>query len=719
MDYLELRSDLANTEAVATRSFELLHCIARFVNEQNTHNEGRDLVIRALAVADTFSETEREILASLVRSVGLFPYMTPFLKSADLDDYIAYELHRADNMDGDIIFHSLQAKIYHQLMSGANVVLSASTSVGKSLVIDALVASGKYKKIVIVVPTIALIDETRRRLIEKFGTLYSLITHPSQSAREDHPCVYVLTQERVLQRPDLADTQLLIIDEFYKVNIGNGVNSDRAVDLNLAFHKIARKGAQFYLLGPNIQSISGLSRYEYHFIPSEFSTVSVDVVNYNLPFRGDARKLKLKDLIHTVDGPTIIYCQSPASATTVANFLVQNGNLPEISGMEYAIEWMAKNYDPDWIVARALKHGIGIHHGGVPRALQQYFIKLFNARNIRYLICTSTIIEGVNTVAKNVIIYDRRKSKNILDHFTYKNIEGRAGRMREYFIGRVFSLETPPDDVTFSVDFPIGNQNFATPMSLLLDLENSDLNQISRERIKSTINSSTLSLETLRANRHTPIPSQENIARRIRSDLLNYEDALKWKGIPEKSQFQAVCNLIFDYLEGDFLPDYKITSAASLAWHINTLRFGKDISVYIHALISRKRDDESPGEIVERGLKFIRNIVCHRFPRDLMVISTIQHQILSEHGATPGDYALFAEMIENIFMPSSLFALDEYGVPVQTAQKLSSHLATVASVDDVLGSLARLDLSLFELSHFEIELLNDVRELIIKSIMNR
>ncbi len=292
MDYGAIRAALADQRAVETNSFGLLREIARLVNQRSTHNEGRDLVIRALAISDAFPESEREILTSLVRSVGLFPYMTAELAAADLDDYLAYELHRAENMGGSIIFHSLQAKIFHQLMSGANVVLSASTSVGKSLIIDALVASGKFRKIVVIVPTIALIDETRRRLLERFGERCTVVTHPTQQEQPAKLNVYVLTQERVLQRTDLSNTDLFVVDEFYKVNMTGETRSDRAVDLNLAFHKLVQTGAQFYLLGPHIQAIMGLEAYEYHFIPSEFSTVAVDVLNFNLPTRGEERNHK-------------------------------------------------------------------------------------------------------------------------------------------------------------------------------------------------------------------------------------------------------------------------------------------------------------------------------------------------------------------------------------------------------------------------------------------
>lgn len=718
LEYEAIKAALADPHAVKSGPFALLRDIARLVNQRSTHNEGRDLVIRALAVSHAFPTDQQEILTSLVRSVGLFPYMTPQLAGADFDDYLAYELHRADNLEDGIVFHSLQAKIFHHLLGGANVVLSASTSVGKSLVIDALVASGKYRKIVVIVPTIALIDETRRRLLERFGYDCAVVTHPTQEANPDSLNVYVLTQERVLQRDDLEDTQLLIVDEFYKVNLTSESNADRAVDLNLAFHKLARTGAQFYLLGPNIQIIKGLEQYEYHFIPSEFTTVAVDVVNYNLPTRGDDRNLKLVELLREIDGPTIIYCQSPSSATKVAALLAGSG-FPLSDAAAPAVEWIAARYHPQWSVCRALAHGIGVHHGGVPRALQQHFIRLFNNRKIKYLVCTSTIIEGVNTVAKNVIIYDRRKSKNVLDHFTYKNIEGRAGRMCEYFVGRVFVLESAPSDETFSVEFPIGRQGPETPLSLLLDLDDADLTLPSRERLNTMLSQSTLSRETLRANRHTPVDVQERIAALIRNDLLQYEDGLTWTGVPTGPQLQSVCDLIFDHLENNLLKDYHIFSSKSFTWHLNSLRHQQDLTAYIAALVKNRWEADSPSDAVELGLKFIRNIVCHRFPRDLMVIDAIQREIFVGRGINPGDFSLFAEQAENLFMPSVLFALDEYGVPVHTAQLLAPQLLPAASVNVVLDRLANLDLRHLPLSPFEIELLEEVRRLVVPASSRR
>ena len=150
------------------------------------------------------------ILDSLVRRVGLFPYLEP--ASLDTRDRIAYELHRPTPA-AEFVFHSEQAEVFRSLLAGRNVVLSAPTSFGKSLIIDALISTGRYANVLVVVPTIALIDETRQRLSKKFRGLYKVITHVSQPQGPRN--LFVYTQERAIEKsPDNVD--LLVIDEFYK-----------------------------------------------------------------------------------------------------------------------------------------------------------------------------------------------------------------------------------------------------------------------------------------------------------------------------------------------------------------------------------------------------------------------------------------------------------------------------------------------------------------------
>ncbi|ELS41762.1 DEAD/DEAH box helicase [Pseudomonas syringae] len=689
MKYETIKNSLAKLSDEGVSTVDVLLAINAIVNRSNAEWEGRDLVIRALDKFALFDAVEQSLLLNMVRAVGLFPYITPHLSNMALSDRLAYEAHRVEGVEPGMVFHHLQAHVFSLIMQGQNVVLSASTSVGKSLVIDAVLAQRRFKKVVVIVPTIALIDETRRRLVKRFRD-FNLITHPSQEAVPDVTNVYLLTQERVIQRPDLDDVEFFVLDEFYKIDLGsNKDESSRAVDLSLAFHKLAKTGAQFYMLGPHIQKISGLDGYEYHFIPSDFSTVAVDIQNFNLGMRSEERTQKLLELVRTLESPTLIYCQAPASANRVAEYLIQDGGLIPVPETQEIAAWISKHYHPEWNVARAIALGIGIHHGGVPRALQQYMVKLFNEGVIKRIICTSTMIEGVNTSAENVIIYDRRLKMSTLDYFTYKNISGRAGRMNKYFIGKVFMLEAPPIEQGLTVEYPIGHQDETSPIGLLMQLENEYLTDISRGRLQDAYANPLLSPATLIENRHIPIERQVEVAKTIISDLPDGQELLGWKGIPEPNQLNYLCELVY-ILEGKNLMDYLISSSSQLAWHINELRNQKNLPAYLSEAVENRWENISASEAVNLRLRFIRNMMCFRLPRDIMAIHKIQVDVLEQHGYEPGDFSFFAEQLENMFLDPLLTALDEYGIPTQISTKIKHLILPSEHLNDLLAKLRSL-----------------------------
>lgn len=689
MNYETIKNSLAKLSDDGVSTVDVLLAINAIVNRSNSEWEGRDLVIRALDKFALFDAVEQSLLLNMVRAVGLFPYITPHLSNMALSDRLAYEAHRVEGVEPGMVFHHLQAHVFSLIMQGQNVVLSASTSVGKSLVIDAVLAQRRFNKVVVIVPTIALIDETRRRLVKRFRD-FNLITHPSQEAVPDTTNVYLLTQERVIQRPDLDDVEFFVLDEFYKIDLGSDKDeSSRAVDLSLAFHKLAKTGAQFYMLGPHIQKISGLDGYEYHFIPSDFSTVAVDIQNFNLGMRSEERTQKLLELVRTLESPTLIYCQAPASANRVAEYLIQDAGLTPVPETQEIAAWISKHYHPEWNVARAIALGIGIHHGGVPRALQQYIVKLFNEGIIKRIICTSTMIEGVNTSAENVIIYDRRLRMSTLDYFTYKNISGRAGRMNKYFIGKVFMLEAPPIEQGLTVEYPIGHQDETSPIGLLMQLENEYLTDMSRDRLQEAYANPVLSPSTLIENRHIPIERQVEVAKTIISDLPDTQELLGWKGIPEPNQLNYICELVY-ILEGKNLMDYLISSSSQLAWHINELRNQKNLPAYLSDAVENRWEEVSASEAINLRLKFIRNMVCFRLPRDIMAIHKIQVDVLEQHGYEPGDFSFFAEQLENMFLDPLLTALDEYGIPTQISTKIKHLILPSEHLNDLLAKLRSL-----------------------------
>ena len=353
-----------------------------------------------------------------------------------------------------------------------------------------------------------------------------------------------------------------------------------------------------------------------------------------------------------------------------------------------------------------MNSGIGLHHGGIPRALQQYCIRLFNRKEIRILICTSTIIEGVNTVAKNVIVYDRRKSNNLLTYFTYKNIVGRAGRMGQYYIGSVFSLEKPLEPENTNVNIPIGYQDENTSTSMLLHVDKKDLNENSRIRVSDEIDNSILTESTLKNNFPYKIGFQNSLAKEISNNIHHYHKLLSWTTFPRKEQLDAISELIFDYLEKRALQLYNITSGSQLAYYLKGLAAAKGYSAFIKQRLVEEPED--PNQTLESALKIVRNVFCYSFPKALKALERIQSEIFQQNNLRPGEYGIYAEQVENLFLDPALFALDEYGVPIQTAIKLKSKLKANNKLDPVLDRLKKLRISSLDITTFEKEILTEI-----------
>jgi reverse gyrase len=208
VDHIEveqIRQSLSRADVISQNGFSILSRMCHLMEESGSAEIPQDLILRALENRKSFGGASG-LLDALVRRVGLFPYLNP--QELTTADQIAWEFNRPANMPESIVFHEPQTRVYRALMDGHNVVLSAPTSFGKSLITDALIASGKFSNVLIVVPTIALIDETRRRLSQRFAGKYKIITHTSQEIADRN--LFVLTQERVLERNVIDKAELVV-----------------------------------------------------------------------------------------------------------------------------------------------------------------------------------------------------------------------------------------------------------------------------------------------------------------------------------------------------------------------------------------------------------------------------------------------------------------------------------------------------------------------------
>lgn len=701
LSLLGINEILKTGEATTQNAFYILKSISFNLNGQSEYLL-QEVILRVIEQKEVFNDY-KDMINDLARRIGLFPYLNP--DELSLADKIAYEFHKPEGIGQDnIVFHRAQARVYFEILEGKNVILSAPTSFGKSLIIDAIIATNRFKNIVIVLPTIALIDETRKRL-SKFKERFKIITHSTQEVTGSN--IFVLTQERVMEIIKDVDIDFFVIDEFYKIQ-PTPTDQERSIILNQAFYKLLKKGGQFYLLGPNIENINTSvfpANVEISFIKTDYKTVITEKINVRVT---DTDEIALLNLCISLTEPTLIYCASPRSANRVARLLFASGAFEKTPINDDAVKWLQDEYHEDWYLPMALQFGIGIHHGKIPRAISQYAVKAFNEDRLRFLVCTSTLIEGVNTKAKNVIIYDNKVARDKFDFFTFNNICGRSGRMFQHFIGRVFMFHEPPTEELPLVDFPLFSQPEDVPETLLMQMDNEDLSERSKEKIRDLQENGILSIETIKANSNIDPQSQINLAIYIKNNARVLYPDLRWNKFPTAQQLKVTCVLIWDFLV-DSSRLGNVSSGAQLSFKLNRLRAVKDIKNLIEIEIGNATEPEKVNDAIENTLEFVRFWAQYNYPKYLMALNRIQQEIFSEHRVTPGDYSFFATEIECLFTNPLFVALDEYGIPLQTSDKIKGALDATGNLDKLLLTIRNLNLEGLNISSFEREILEDVK----------
>lgn len=706
IDINRLRAQLRATQDPIDDPFGVLRKIACLQN--NGHPCANEMVLRALERRAEFKDVSGG-LDAIVRAAGLYPYVSP--SSGSTSELIDYEFHRPSNMADTFVLHRAQFEVYFRLIAGENVILSAPTSFGKSLIIDSIVASGLHDNIAVIVPTLALIDETRKRL-SSFKN-YKIITHPSQKPSTRN--IYVLTQERALSfGENFPRVSFFVIDEFYKLNEKSDDENRRMVLLNQVFYRLLQQEAQFYLLGPSIHQITenAESAFQCRFLYRPFETVACNEV----PVEKRGAKLdRLLSLLGNLDEPTLIYCAKPKTAGEVARAMLAANLGYDNPAMKRFAGWIGSNFHRDWTLARSVLRGIGLHHGRLPRALAQQLVREFNEGNLRFLICTSTLIEGVNTRAKNVVIYDHfiGQSKNSIDLFTFNNIKGRSGRMFQYFVGNVYLFEEAPVDNLPRVEFPLLTQTSDVPSSLLIQIDRASLRPEAQSRVAELERQDVLPLSVLREAIGIQPEFLIALGHEIRSKLPHIAAHLSWTGHPSQNQLYFASDLIWRHLVRR--PGHGARSGKELAYKIARLSQRKSIKKLVLDELNNKDPAFRAGsvdEAVENVLEFQRYWATFRFPNYLRALDVVQKFVLGQAGFRSGTYGTYASLLECLFRNPVLLVLEEYGLPLSLGEKLERELATEDDLDLALQRIRDMDVKQKELrlTVFERRLVEEVRK---------
>lgn len=111
-------------------------------------------------------------------------------------------------------------------------------------------------------------------------------------------------------------------------------------------------------------------------------------------------------------------------------------------------ELVQKTIHKDYALATVLERGVAFHYGNMPLIVRAQIEKLFRLGVIRYLVCTSTLLEGVNLPCRNLFARGPKKgNKRPMSPADFWNLAGRAGRWGKEFQGNIVCVDTTKESL--------------------------------------------------------------------------------------------------------------------------------------------------------------------------------------------------------------------------------------------------------------------------------
>ena len=384
-----------------------------------------------------------------------------------------------------------QVAFWNALSKGQFVSASAPTSAGKSFLLRLWVSEvfrNNHKALVaFIVPSRALIQEFSDAFGEDIATgkLKGVMLHSlplEESFPEDHGHLFIFTQERLHillgRRADIA-FDLIIVDEAQKIGEGcRGVLleqviaecSNRSTTTQVVYASPFVDNPA-YLIGGIPAGSNSLS------IDREVTTVTQnllfasqkrgDPTTWNVSFVADKNEIpigtiallfrptteakRLSAVAFTMQSPTggnLIYANSPSRAEAIAQQIsdgYQSQGVPSLEThprIAELIKLVQKIVHKKYLLTETLKHGVAYHYGNMPLLIRSEIESLFRENILRFLICTATLIEGVNLPCKIIFMRGPTKGKgNPMQPVDFWNLAGRAGRWGTEFHGSIVCID--------------------------------------------------------------------------------------------------------------------------------------------------------------------------------------------------------------------------------------------------------------------------------------
>lgn len=387
-----------------------------------------------------------------------------------------FELKKEMNSVKELSFPltDFQRMLWSNLELDEDVITIAPTSAGKTHIILTFLVNKIVRSngafAAIIVPTRALISEVSSKVFEIAKDIdaeneLEICTVPKDE--EFNPkTIFVMTQERLyelIQRGDLS-FDYLFIDEAHNIS-----DDGRGVLLHLTLEKILDDSSPQIIISMPSERYQNAFSAVFHgvefqkeitrhspvakiLLSVEMKGRYIEIERFNtsdkvvIPknFTGTA----IADLVLRLGKgqSNIIYrnqtdhCEN--TAKSIASLIDNYEITPEL---EEAADYIEQFIHKDFTLASSLRKGVAFHYGPLPSSVRVMVENLVKTGDINFIVCTSTLAEGVNLPAKNLFLTNPfrpviAQKPERLEDVKISNITGRAGRMVEHFSGNVFLL---------------------------------------------------------------------------------------------------------------------------------------------------------------------------------------------------------------------------------------------------------------------------------------
>lgn len=426
------------------------------------------------------------VLANIGNYRGLQLIKTRYSNTCFLNDlYHSFDLNylQIPHQEDKYFFHS-QKKIFDHL-EDKYFSYSGPTSMGKSLIMRTFIKdkilSGFKGNFAILVPTKALIGEISSNIIkndlqDELGIKkYKVVTSGNSLffKQDNLNYILVMTPERLLYTlisyPNIS-IDYLFIDEAHRMSEADGraafyfkvidmlVDRPRTPNIILASPNIPNPEVYFEAL-PNNQidknnyfktSFSPVSQMKYLLdnVEKEFIVFNEHSKNKN-PFK-KLDSLSLNDTTETIiekiisrndEKSNLIYCSGRDKAVSLA--INHAAKLPYLENevLNEVSKEIKEEIHADYYLADIIKKGVSYHVGYLPAHIRTRIETLYREKEIKTLFSTSTLMEGVNLPADNLIVISCRIGrKGNMNSVEFKNLLGRVGRIEYNLYGNVFII---------------------------------------------------------------------------------------------------------------------------------------------------------------------------------------------------------------------------------------------------------------------------------------